>query len=81
MIFLLMFKKLWNLCKSDIYEIMDPALIKNNFDDTAESIIKRIASYNEKTRPLAQKYKAKVVNAERTADEIFADVQKVMESL
>jgi len=54
---------------------------RNNFDDTAESIIKRIASYNEKTRPLAQKYKAKVVNAERTADEIFADVQKVMESL
>jgi len=54
---------------------------RNNFDDTEDSILKRIANYNEKTRPLAQKYKAKVVNAARNADDIFADVQKVMESL
>jgi adenylate kinase len=51
---------------------------RNNFDDTEESILKRIENYNQQTKPVADKFKAKIVNAERTADEIFPDVEAVM---
>merc|ERR1711981_1250106 len=51
---------------------------RNNFDDTEESILKRINSYNQMTKPVAEKFKAKIVSAERTADEIFPDVQAIM---
>jgi len=48
-----------------------------NFDDTEDSIMKRLANYNEQTKPVIAKYGAKIINAERTADEIFADVEKL----
>lgn len=32
---------------------------RNNFDDTEESILKRIDSYNQMTKPVAEKFKAK----------------------
>ena len=48
-----------------------------NFDDTEESILKRIATYNANTKPVIAKYGAKSINAERTPDEIFADVEKL----
>jgi len=51
---------------------------RNNFDDTEESILKRIDNYNQQTKPVADKFNAKIVNAERTADEIFPDVEAVM---
>lgn len=54
---------------------------RNNFDDTEESILKRIDSYNQKTKPVADKFKANIVSAERTADEIFPDVEAIMESV
>lgn len=52
-------------------------MARNNFDDTEESINKRLANYNECTKPVIAKYGAKSINAERTADEIFADVEKL----
>ena len=54
---------------------------RNNFDDTDESITKRIDNYNQKTRAVAQKFNAKVVNAERTSDDIFADIQKILDAM
>jgi len=48
-----------------------------NFDDTEDSIAKRLANYNESTKPVIAKFGAKSINAERTADEIFADVEKL----
>ena len=54
---------------------------RNNFDDTEESILKRIDSYNQKTKPVADKFEAKIVSAERTADEIFPDVQAIMDGV
>lgn len=54
---------------------------RNNFDDTEDSILKRIDSYNQKTKPVADKFGAKIVSAERTADEIFADVQPIMDGV
>ena len=38
-------------------------------------------NYNAKTKPVAQKFNAKVINAERAADDIFADIQKVMDAM
>jgi len=54
-----------------------------NFDDTTEAVEKRIESFNKETLPVVEAYKAKVktVNAERSKEEIFADVQKIVESL
>lgn len=54
---------------------------RNNFDDTEESILKRIDSYNQMTKPVAEKFKAKIVSAERTADEIFPDVEAIMDGV
>ena len=50
---------------------------KINFDDTEDSIAKRIANYNANTKPVIAKYGAKVITAERSADDIFADVEKL----
>jgi len=48
-----------------------------NFDDTEDSILKRLGNYNELTKPVIAKYGATIINAERTADEIFAEVEKL----
>merc|ERR1711936_65735 len=54
---------------------------RNNFDDTEEAIEKRIQLYSEKTKPLGDKFGAKIVQAERTSDEIFVDVQTIMDAI
>merc|ERR1712241_264840 len=54
---------------------------RNNFDDTPDAILKRIATFTEKTKPVASKYNAKTISAKPSADEIFADVQKHMDSI
>ena len=43
--------------------------------------MKRIDSYNQMTKPVADKFKAKIVSAERTADEIFPDVEAIMDGV
>ena len=50
--------------------------IRGNFDDVRASIDKRLKIWNDKTRPLALKYKAFVINAERPANEILQDIEK-----
>ena len=54
---------------------------RNNFDDTEDAIEKRIVIYNEETKQVASKNNAKVVNADRSAEEIFEDLQKVLEAM
>jgi adenylate kinase family enzyme len=54
---------------------------RNNFDDTEESILNRISTYNEKTKTVATKHNATVISAERQAEEIFVDIQGVMDKL
>merc|ERR1712142_880499 len=68
-----------------VFEASDEVLkgrlkARANFDDTEDSIAKRLANYNENTRPVITKYAAKSINAERSADEIFADVEKLFAS-
>ena len=44
--------------------------------------MKRLTTYNEKTKPIATKFKAMQIDAgERPADDIFLDIQKIVETL
>ena len=42
---------------------------------------KRITIYNDKTKPVATSHKAKAINAERSTDEIFADIQNILNGM
>ena len=52
--------------------------IRGNFDDGRSSIDKRLKIWNEKTRPLADKYEATVINSERPVNEIFRDLENAI---
>merc|ERR1712198_773124 len=52
-------------------------MARGNFDDTADSIKKRLANYADNTKPVIEKFKAETINVERAADDIFADVEKL----
>jgi len=51
---------------------------RGNFDDQPDAIAKRVSKWNDKTKPIAAAYNAFVINAERTANEIFADIEKAI---
>jgi adenylate kinase family enzyme len=40
--------------------------------------LKRIENFNQKTKPIVAKFNGKVINAERSAVDIFADVEKIL---
>ena len=52
--------------------------IRGNFDDGRSSIDKRLKIWNEKTRPLADEYKATVINSERPVNEILRDLENTI---
>jgi len=52
-------------------------LARGNFDDTEESIKKRLAYYDTNTRPVIDNFNTKIINVEREANEIFAEVEKI----
>jgi len=51
---------------------------RGNFDDQPDAIAKRVSKWNDKTKPIAAAYNAFVINAERTANEIFTDIEKAI---
>ena len=51
---------------------------RGNFDDQQSSIEKRLKFWNENTKAVAEKFSAFVINADRTANEIVADVEKAI---
>ena len=57
------------------------SIFRNNFDDTEDAIGKRITIYNDKTKPVATSHKAKAIDAERSTDEIFADIQNILNGM
>lgn len=75
-----------DICKPTIaicLEITDEVMIsrlksRGNFDDQEDSINKRLAQWNEKTKPVAASFNAFVINAERPALDIFADIEKAL---
>merc|ERR1711990_306461 len=74
-------------CKIILFDMSDELMRirlegRGNFDDQASAIKKRIATFNEKTKPVAAEYSAlvKKVNADQDKEKVFSDVCKVMES-
>ena len=64
-------------------EVSDEVMIsrlrsRGNFDDQLGAIEKRLAAWNEKTKPVAASFNAFVINAERPALEIFTDIEKAL---
>ena len=53
-------------------------LSRGNFDDQPDAVTKRIAQWNEITKPIAAAHNGFVINAERPANEIFADIGKAL---
>jgi len=51
---------------------------RGNFDDDAAAIDKRLKVWNEKTKPVAAKHKAFLINADRSANEIVTDIEKAL---
>jgi len=53
---------------------------RGNFDDKEDSVAKRLATFNEKTRPVVDKYgkAVKRILAEKSAGDIFTEVCKVL---
>ena len=65
-------------------EVLRERLLKRaNFDDTEESINKRILNYNENTLPILEEMadRVKRVNAERPKDEVFDDIKVIFDEL
>ena len=67
------------ICLEVTDEVMEARLkSRGNFDDQPEAVQKRIKSWNEVTKPVAEANNAFVINAERPANEIHADVEKAL---
>jgi adenylate kinase len=61
------------------------AEIEGRADDTPEAMNKRLELYHSETEPLVDHYRARaalvVIHAERTPDEVFAEIQTTIETL
>jgi len=67
------------VCLEVTDEVMEARLkSRGNFDDQPDAVAKRMSKWNEQTKPVAAAYNAFVINAERPANEIFADVEKAL---
>jgi len=52
---------------------------RGNFDDSDDSIDKRIKNYNEKTKPLIEKWNAVKIDADKPAPEVFEELMAALE--
>jgi len=51
---------------------------RGNFDDDKDAVSKRLSIWNGKTKIVAGKHKAFVINADRSANEIVSDIEKAI---
>jgi len=67
------------ICLETSDEVMEARLkSRGNFDDQPDAVTKRIKQWNEVAKPVAAANNAFVINAERPANEIHADVEKAL---
>lgn len=67
------------ICLEISDEVMESRLkARGNFDDQPEAVTKRIKQWNEITKPIAAAHNGFVINADRPANEIFADIGKAL---
>jgi adenylate kinase len=61
------------------------AEVEGRADDTPEAMKKRLALYHSETEPVIEHYRARaalvVIHAERSVDEVFAEIQTTIETL
>jgi adenylate kinase family enzyme len=52
---------------------------RSNFDDSKESIEKRITTFNEQTKPIMNKYKKQLnnLNGDKSIEEVNADIKVI----
>ena len=52
---------------------------RSNFDDSSDSIKKRLETFTNKTKPIINKYKKQinVINADRSIDDVFKEIKSV----
>ena len=61
--------------------VMDLRLqTRNNFDDTTESIQKRISMYNDATIPLTRQWEAINVDGSKTEEAVFESIKEALTS-
>merc|ERR1712106_47080 len=55
---------------------------RSNFDDQPDAILRRMTTFTEQTRPVIQEFMktVKQVKADRTAEDIFTDIIKIMDN-
>ena len=51
---------------------------RNNFDDNAEAISNRFQQWSERTKAVLQKYNAVAINAVKSRDEVFSEIEAVL---
>lgn len=51
---------------------------RNNFDDNAEAISNRFQQWSERTKAVLQKYNAVAINAVKSRDEVFSEIETVL---
>ncbi len=57
-------------------EVLQDRLKKRgNFGDTEDSLIKRIQTFKDKTKPLIEKYGCVKIDASKPAPEVFAQIE------
>ena len=61
-------------------EVMQHRLKKRgNFDDTDDSINRRVKTFNAKTKSLVEKWNAVRIDADKTAPEVFAQIEAALD--
>jgi len=79
-------EKIGKPAKIIVFEVSDDVMKfrlkeRGNFDDKTDTVMKRISTYIEQTRPVVNKYykNATVVRADQDMDSVFQDICKVLE--
>ena len=77
---------LYMKCGEEVMQqrLLERAKTSKRSDDNVETIKKRFKVYYNETEPIIEKYKSQnkvlEINAEQTPEEVYAEIQKVLES-
>jgi len=51
---------------------------RNNYDDSSEAIANRLHGFSESTQPVLKKYNAITIHADKSKDEVFSEIEKLL---
>jgi adenylate kinase len=65
--------------------MLSRAQLEGRVDDTPEVIARRLAIYHDRTKPIAEHYRAQGIlvglHGERTIDEVFSEIQQALDAV